>query len=511
MVIAPTIFDLKTVPYLKDKSEQIKQAAAVEQPSHAQMVAAVTKFIDGLIQSGVKELATAARDGSNTEAQVNLDKYSHEQESVNSFKNGVAGGLAKNIYAVKQLLIHDELAEHKDNQELTFKTKDSVDGSSIATESAGELAKQALQSVQDKLIGYGISIDNSQATQLQTEIIRELKAPPKPKNETTTTASETPTEKPADYQKILADITNFTKEISNLDAVKALLKQDNGLETLSKLNADLSHSNPLTDNEEAYNKALLSFQGNYEKNKAFISNNISNSEAFTTKFNSLDDENKLQIHIMLGNIESSTRHANTVKEIAESAQEIKKNLSGDTFQQISKELDSLKENHTSQNKGNNLDTVNNLLKDFRKDIEANDQLNGSERLTKKAEAPETFIEKISAEFKSNNLSTSDIELIKERLDPNKKETTEQSQKAITERVLKNLNLSEEQLKGFAGIAVAAVVGLMVFCPNAIGNLVKSGTGLAAMAAQTLPMLFQAQAMMQMSKKSNAETDNTQAA
>jgi hypothetical protein len=54
---------------------------------------------------------------------------------------------------------------------------------------------------------------------------------------------------------------------------------------------------------------------------------------------------------------------------------------------------------------------------------------------------------------------------------------------------------------------------MVFCPNAIGNLVKSGTGLAAMAAQTLPMLFQAKAMMQMSQNRgvHGETANTQAA
>lgn len=504
MVIAPPttapIFDLSKVTYLKGKSsEQISTAAAVEQPSHAQMVKVVTGFIDRLINLEVGKLATAAGDSSNPEAQQkatnHLNDYNtNKDSSVASFKNEVASGLAKNIYAVKQFLIEGGLAEYKDNQELTFKTKDSVDGGKIAAESAKELAGQALTLVQDKLSAYGINIDNSKATELREGIIRELKAPPS-KNETTTTA-----EKPVDHEKILADITNFTKEISNLDAVKTLLKKDNGLETLSKLNADLSHSNPLTDNEEAYSKALLSFKGNYEQNKAFINQNISNSETFTTKFNSLDDENKLQIQMMLENLELSTKHANTVKEIAESAQEIKKNLSRDAFQQISKELNNLKENSTNENKGNNLDTVNNLLKDFRKDIEASDQLNGNgERLTKKTEALETFVGKISAEFKSNNLSTSDIELIKERLDPNKQETAEQSQKAITERVLKNLNLSEEQLKGFAGIAVAAVVGLMVFCPNAIGNLVKSGTGLAAMAAQTLPMLFQAKAMMQMSQ------------
>jgi hypothetical protein len=219
---------------------------------------------------------------------------------------------------------------------------------------------------------------------------------------------------------------------------------------------------------------------------------------------------------MLKNLELTTKHTITVKEIAGSAQEIKQALSGDSFQQISSKLNNLKENSTNENQGNNLDTVNNLLKEFNKslqDIEANNQFSKGERINKKDEAIEAFTEKLSTEFKQDKLSISDIELIEERLDPNKKETAEQSQKAITERVLKNLNLSEEQLKGFAGIAVAAVVGLMVFCPNAIGNLVKSGTGLAAMTAQTLPMLFQAQAMMQMSKNGNGngETASTPAA
>ena len=184
MVIAPAtaqIFDLSKVAYLKDKThDEISAAAAVEQPSHAEMVKLVTGFIDNLINLQVGKLATAAGDSSNPEAQQkatnHLNDYNtNKDSSVASFKNEVASGLAKNIYAVKQLLIHDELAEHKDNQELTFKTKDSVDGSSIATESAGELAKQALTLVEQKLLAYGISINNSQATQLQTEIIQELK------------------------------------------------------------------------------------------------------------------------------------------------------------------------------------------------------------------------------------------------------------------------------------------------------------------------------------------------
>ncbi|MBU6196898.1 MAG: hypothetical protein KGO93_04965 [Cyanobacteria bacterium REEB446] len=515
MVIAPTtaqIFDLSKVAYLKGKSsEQISAAAEVEQPSHAAMVTVVTGFIDGLINLEVGKLETAASNSSDSKAQGNLDQYNADT-TVASFKSDVAGDLAKNIYAVKQFLIEGDLAEQKDGQELKFKTKDSLDGGKIADESAQELAQQALKSVQEKLSAYGISINAGEAAQLQQEIIRELKKPPEPKNETTT-AAEIPTEKPVDHEKILAAITNFTKEISNLDAVKTLLKKDNGLKTLSALNADLSNSIPKTDTE-ARNNALSSFETNYEQNKTFINNNISNSETFTTKFNSLDDENKLQIQIMLKNLELSTKHTNTVKEIAGSAQEIKQALSGDSFQQLSNKLNKLKENSTNENKGNNLDTVNNLLKDFNKslqDIETNNQLNKIERINKKNEAIEAFTKKLSTELKQNKLSTLDIELIEERLDPSKNETAEQSQKAITERVLKNLNISEEQLKSFGSLAIAAVVGLMVFCPNAIGNLVKGGTGLAAMAAQTLPMFFQAQAMMQMSQNGNGTTASTQVA
>jgi hypothetical protein len=509
-----TRFNLDVVPYLKGKSaEQIDRAAAAQQPNHAEMVKVVTGFIDKLIQSGVEKLQTSASNGSDTKAQENLDKYNADT-TVASFKNDVAGDLAKNIYAVKQFLIEGGLATQEEGKELRFKANKTGAGDIIAAESAGELASQALQSVQDKLIGYGISINAGEAAQLQQEIIKKLKsAPPKNETTTTTTTTETPTEKPVDDKKILADITKLTQEISNLNAVKTLLGTDNGLEKLTNLNQHLSNS--LADKgQEAFSGALLSFETNYEQNKTFINKNISDSEKFKTEFNKLDDEIQIQIQMMLKNLELSTKHTNTVKEIAGSAQEIKQALSGDSFQQLSSKLNNLKENSTNENKGNNLDTVNNLLKDFNKslqDIETNNQLSKSERINKKDEAIEAFTEKLSTEFKQDKLSISDIELIEERLDPSKKETAEQSQKAITERVLKNLNLSEEQLKGFAGIAVAAVVGLMVFCPNAIGNLVKTGTSLATMAAQTLPMFFQAQAMMQMSQKGNTETASSQAA
>ena len=519
MVIAPTTtnFNLQAVPYLKGKShEEINAAAAVQQPNHAEMVTVLTGFIDKLINLEVGKLATAAGDSSNPEAQQkatnHLNDYNtNKDSSVASFKNEVASGLAKNIYAVKQLLIHDELAEHKDNQELTFKTKDSVDGSSIATESAGELAKQALTLVEQKLLAYGISINNSQATQLQTEIIQELKKkPPEPKSET-----------PADHEKISTAFTKFITEISNLASVKTLLEQDNGLEVLSKLNQDLADLNPIVKDETNLPAALenafkaLNDEA-HSKNKTLINDSLANPEKFTEEFNKLDDNQKLQIQMTLINIEGQAKQTKIINNIASSIAEIKQGLGSDRLTALLDNLESINGKTSSENQENHLDTINTLLNDFNQNLKtANQAESGEEKIDKRNKVIEAFIEKLNTGLKNGSISNADIELIQDHLDPNKTENQEQSQKSITEKVfknsIKNLNLSEEQLKGFAGIAVAAVVGLMVFCPNAIGNLVKSGTGLAAMAAQTLPMLFQAQAMMQMSKKSNAETANTQAA
>jgi hypothetical protein len=520
---------LKAIPYVQGKTdEEIRVAVAAAGVPHPEKVKIVTGFINNLINLEIGKLEKDASNPSDAkaqhEAQQSLIKY-HTNSPV-ALVNEVADTLTKNIFIVQELIGRD--CEGYPDFDKTY-----AEGLNNIEQSTEVLLHSAIDIVNSKLSGYSTKIDTNNLQQSAKALVQELRNPPKPKSQTTIngeadslteTAAKTvdkaeantkaQAESPVNREKILADITNFTKEISNLGAVKALLKKDNGLETLSALNTDLSNLIPKTDTE-AYNKALLSFETNYEQNKTFINKNISDSEKFKTEFNKLDDEEKIQIQSMLKNLELTTKHTITVKEIAGSAQEIKQALSGDSFQQISSKLNNLKENSTNENQGNNLDTVNNLLKEFNKslqDIEANNQFSKGERINKKDEAIEAFTEKLSTEFKQDKLSISDIELIEERLDPNKKETAEQSQKAITERVLKNLNLSEEQLKGFAGIAVAAVVGLMVFCPNAIGNLVKTGTGLAAMAAQTLPMLFQAQAMMQMSKNGNDNgTASSQAA
>jgi hypothetical protein len=538
MVIAPTtapIFDLSKVTYLNGKnSDQISQAAAVQQPSHAEMVKVVTGFIDKLINLEVGKLEAAA-DGSDTEAQKNLDKYNADT-TVASFKSDVASDLAKNIYAVKQFLIEGGLAEHKDNQELTFKTKDSVDGSKIAAESAKELAHQALELVKERLSAHGIKVDTPQATQLQTEIIQKLKKPPEAKDETpkaetppatgtvnTTTETTKSSETPADHEEISTAFTKFITEISNLTSVKTLLKQNNGLEVLSKLNQDLANLNPIVKNETTLPTALeKAFQAlddeAHAENKTFIDNYVANPEKFTEEFSKLDDDRKLQIQMTLINIEGQAKQTKTINNIASSIAEIKSGLGGDRLAALLNDLESVNEKTSSENQGNHLDTINTLLNEFNETLKtANQAGTGEEKIEERNKATEAFIEKLNTGLTNGSLSNADIELIQKYLDPKNTENQEQSQKSITEQVfknsIKNLNISEEQLKSFGGLAIAAVVGLMVFCPNAIGNLVKSGTGLAAMAAQTLPMLFQAQAMMQMSKNGNGngETASTPAA
>jgi hypothetical protein len=518
MVIAPAtaqIFDLSKVAYLKDKThDEISAAAAVEQPSHAEMVTVVTGFIDRLINLEVGKLETATRDGSNTEAQKNLDQYNADT-TVASFKSDVASGLAKNIYAVKQFLIEGGLAEYKDSQELTFKAKGSVDGGKIADESAQELAQQALKSVQDKLSAYGINIDNSKATQLQTEIIQKLKKPPELKSEAATvseietTEIQTPNESRANPQELLTQFTKFITEISNLTSVKTLLKQNNGLEVLSKLNQDLADLNPIVKGEAslpaALEKAFKALDEKaHSKNEAFINNYLANPEKFKQEFNTLlDDNQKLQIQMTLINIEGQAKQTKTINNIASSIAEIKSGLGGDRLAALLSELSSVNNSHTSSSQENHLDTIDNLLEGFKRYLEPASKASKEESMTIRDDATKTFIQKLNTGLKDGSLSNADIKLIAQRLvKPNQEGDSGKSAKEIAEQVLensiKNLNISKTELQKFGGLAVAAVVGLMIFCPR-IGNLFKGGAGLVGMATEKLMPVFAAKIMTQTSQ------------
>lgn len=548
MAIAPTtaqIFDLSKVAYLNGKSsEKISAAAAVEQPSHAEMVTVVTGFIDKLIQSGVDKLETAASSGSDTKAQQkaqgNLDQYNQDKDSaVTPFVTEVAGDLAKHLFTVKELLVADNLAsKREDGSTIVAKA-----GTQKLNSSTNALVNQTLELVQAKLSDYGVKFNSKDTSTLQKEIIKELKSPPKQKSETpaaetppitegagnTTVSTETketqtPNETAANPKELLAQFTKFITEISNLASVRTLLKQDHGLETLSKLNKDLADLNPIIKDKNALPAALenafkaLNDEAHSE-NKTFINNYVANPEKFTEEFSKLDDNQKLQIQMTLINIEGQAKQTKTINNIASSITEIKKGLGGDRLSTLLNELNSVNESLTSSSQENHLESIDNLLNEFNQNLKtANQAGSGKEKIDKRNKVIEAFIEKLNTGLKNGSISNADIELIQDHLDPNKTENQEQSQKSITEKVfknsIKNLNISEEQLKSFGGLAIAAVVGLMVFCPNAIGNLVQSGTGLAAMAAQTLPMLFQAKAMMQMSQNrgnGHREIANTQAA
>ena len=536
---------LRAIPYVQGKTDdEISVAVAAAGLPDPEKVKIVTGFINNLINLEISKLEKAAGgDSSDAKAQheAQQSRIKYHTNSPVALVNEVADTLTKNIFIVQELVGRD-CQGYKDFDQ-TF-----AEGLNNIEQSTEVLLHSAIDIVNSKLSGYSMKIDTNNLQQSAKALVQELRNPPKPKSQTTmngeadsltetaaktgtsttgtppaagtvntTTKTTTSSETPANYEKISTAFTKFITEISNLASVRTLLKQDHGLETLSKLNKDLADLNPIIKDKNALPAALenafkaLNDEAHSE-NKTFINNYVANPEKFTEEFGKLDDNQKLQIQMTLINIEGQAKQTKTINNIASSITEIKKGLGGDRLGTLLNELNSVNESLTSSSQENHLESIDNLLNEFNQNLKtANQAETGEEKIEERNKATKAFIEKLKTGLKNGSLSNADIELIEERLDPSKKETAEQSQKAITERVLKNLNLSEEQLKGFAGIAVAAVVGLMVFCPNAIGNLFKAGTGLATMAAQTLPMFFQAQAMMQMSQKGNTETASSQAA
>jgi hypothetical protein len=546
MVIAPTTtnFDLSRVTYFKDKGTQIDQAKAqaVDQLSHAEMLTVVTGFIDRLIQSGVDKLEADTANGSNAEAQANLDKYRTDTTTtVASFKGEVADKLAQNIYAVKHLLIKDELA-NPNGEEMTFKHKDGAWGKDIVSESAQKLAEHTLASIHTKLSAYGITVNAGEATKLEQVIIGELKKPPKPKSETvitetppiidgasnTTTASTVTTEtegtqtsnEPAvSTKELLTQLNEFIQPISDLAPVKALLKQDNGLKTLTKLNQDLADLNPNIQDEStlraALEKALKALDDRaHSYNANFINQYLTDPEQFKEKFSDLDDNHKLQIQITLKGIEEKAQQTKTINNIVSSIVEIKEGLGGDRLTTLLKDLSSVNKGYTTPSKENHLDTIDNLLEVFKKDLEPASTARREDSIAIRDEATKAFIEKLNTGLKDGSLSNADIKLIAQRLEkPNQEGDSGKSAKEIAEQVLensiKNLNISKTELQKFGGLAVAAVVGLMIFCPNAIGNLFKGGAGLVAMAAPQITPLLAAKMMMRTNQPDVNATQLTQ--
>jgi hypothetical protein len=540
---------LKEIPYVRGKTDdEISAAVAAARQPDPEKVKIVTGFINNLINLEISKLEKDASNPYDAKAQqkAQQSRIKYHTNSPVALVNEVADTLTKNIFIVQELVGRDCLG-------YTDFNKTYAEGLNNIEQSTEVLLHSAIDIVNSKLSGYSMKIDTNNLQQSAKALVQELRNPPKPKSQTTitggeansptetaaktgTSITETPpatgtvntttettksSETPADHEKISTAFTKLITEISNLSSVKTLLQQDNGLETLSKLNQDLANLNPIIKDKNALQaplaQALQALDENtHSENKTFINNYLANPEKFKEEFAKLSDDHKLQIQMTLINIEGQAKQTKTINNIASSIAEIKSGLGNDRLDTLLDNLKTINEQTSSENQENHLDTINTLLNEFNETLKtANQAGTGEEKIEERNKATEAFIEKLNTGLTNGSLSNADIELIQKYLDPKNTENQEQSQKSITEQVfknsIKNVNISEEQLKSFGGLAIAAVVGLMVFCPNAIGNLVKSGTGLATMAAQTLPMFFQAQAMMQMSKKGNTETASSQAA
>jgi hypothetical protein len=484
MVSNPTTtrFNLDAVPYLKGKSSEINKAAAVEQPNHAEMVKVVTGFIDKLIQSGVDKLEEATRDGSNAEAQGHLDKYKADTTTVASFKGEVADELAKNIYAVKQLLIEGGLAEHKDNQELTFKANGTGADGNITTESAGELAKQALKSVEERLTIYGISIDTKQAAELQKEIIEELKSPPKPKSETPEVNPPVVTETTSDASQsdkasTAGDIEKFVKNIQQASpALANLSKSREGLEVLSLRIDSISEGVGGT-----VNKATL------DKFQNSIFPNLADEKKFTAAVSKLSQDEKAALRTILSTVYGQADKYITCNEMSVHARNINKALgtNNTSLQNINKGIDKLVEAGESDTQPNTLPettrlkTVNNLLKTFEEELtKANKLSSAAERVAAREKAQTELLSDLKSSLNGNLIDVADLKMLKEVLA--KPDSANSNYNERANKFLKDLNISTDDLKQWGSMTAMLAVGLMIFCPRAITGVMQAGTGLLNM-------------------------------
>lgn len=498
MVSSPTIatrFNLDAVPYLNGKSEQIKQAAAkaVEQQNRAEMVTVLTGFIDGLVNLEVKRLEKDAGDSSNTAtqatAQGNLDKYNKDKDStVTPFVKDVADELAKHLFTVKKLLINDDLAEPKDGQELKFKANSTGAGGNIATESAGELAKQALTSVQNRLIGYGISIDIKQAAELQKEIIRELKKPPEPKSETPEVTTEVVTKATSDSNQsnkapTVDDVENFVKSIQQASpALDKLSQSREGLEVLSQRINSIS--------EEVGGGAVD--QATLEKFQNNIFPNLADEKKFPDAVSKLNQGEKATLKTILCAVHGQADKDITCNEMSVHARNINKGLGANStsLQNINEGIDNLvktRESDTQPNKQPdlaNLKKVNQLLVTFEEELKKAGELSSAaEKVTAREEAQTKLLSELKNSLEGNLIDVADLKMLKEVLA--KPDSANSNYNERANKFLKDLNISTDDLKQWGSMTAMLAVGLMIFCPRAIGNLVKTGTGLATTAAKTL--------------------------
>ncbi|MFM7459121.1 MAG: hypothetical protein ACKO3R_10780 [bacterium] len=543
MVSSPITFNLSKVDYFRDKDPQIDKAKAkaIEQPSHPEMVKSFTDFIDGLIKLEVGRLEKAAGDSSDAEATKNFSKYNEEKGSTTSFRGEVASDLAKNIYAVKQFLIEDGLAEQKDNHELTFKTKDSVDGSKIADESAQELAQEALALVHQKLSSYGINIDTAKATELQQKILEQLKQPPAPKDQATTTEATSATEGAGNTTTAATEVTStstttaentppenpndsiisffkkkqskLAKELLGSESVATFISQPadketgqaSGISQLRELNQKIREilAKDWEQNLDKVATALESLNKNLQKNKEFIETHLG-KDSFSEAFKKLTDDEKIQVGILLKNLETTVDE----KTMVDLTGKITGQLGTKTKENLQTQLDVLINERKSQSTksnislGLNLDAVNKHLKAYNEELLGIKKQNLPTQIEVEAkqEATENFLTKIKDD---KSLSSEDIIVLKKSIGLTEKERKSGNASPAIDNICRRfidsmqekgeelgIKITSEGLKQFAGTAVILAIGAALFCPNLVGNLTKGAFSLGTMITQTVLPLYQ---------------------
>lgn len=530
MVISPTTtnFDSQTVPYLKGKSpEDVKKAAAVEQPSHAQMVTVVTNFLDDLINSGTE---TATGDTSNTEVKKTVKE--------------VAGDLARHLFTVKELLVQDGSAIKKADGSTLFLAK----AESNLNNSVNNLAEQTLASIHTKLSAYGIKVNDEEAAQLKKVIIEELKKPPKPKSAADTTASAAstaattttstaatadtaaPTATPStttstSLENPIIFLINFLKEKQS-ELTKGLLGsnsivtflnqqadektgQASGISQLRELNQKIKETGKDWDkNLDTVTGALESFDANLAENKKFIETHLGKDNFIEelVKLVKLDENRQVQVGILLKNLEITIDEKTMVNltgkitgQLGEKAKESLRTELGDLIEQQNQSKKLANPFALNLNGANEyLEKYNGALKEIK-----NKNLPTQQEIQEKQQATANFLESIKEGLDNNQLSIEDVKVINKSLGL----TEEQRKSGKASPAIDNMcgrfidsmkekgkelgiEITEEGLKQFAGTAVVLAIGAALFCPNLVGNLTKGAFSLGAMITQTVLPLYQ---------------------
>ncbi|MEB3314898.1 MAG: hypothetical protein VKK32_01625 [Candidatus Melainabacteria bacterium] len=489
MVIAPTTatrFNLDAVPYLKGKSsDQISTAAAVQQPNHAEMVKSFTDFIDSLINLEVGKLQTATSNSSDAEAQqkaqVNLDKYNAAKDStVAPFVRDVADELAKHVFTVKELLVQDGLAIKKADGSTQFLDK----AESNLNNSVNNLAEQALESVKNRLSGYGINIDTGKATELQKEIIQELKKPPEPKSETPEVTTEVVTQATSDASQsnkasTADDIENFVKSIRQASpALANLSKSRKGLEVLSQRIDSIS--------EEVGGGAVD--QATLEKFQNTIFPNLADEKKFTDAVSELSQGEKATLKTILCAVHGQADKNMTCNEMGIHARNINKGLgaTSTSLRDINDGIDNLIKSHSASDSIHNqqpdpdrLKIVNKMLKTFEEELKKAGELSSAaEKVTAREEAQKKLLNELKESLDDNLIDVADLKMLKEVLA--KPDSANSNYNERANKFLKDLNISNDDLKQWGSMAAMLAVGLMIFCPKAITGVMHTGTGLLNM-------------------------------